>query len=254
MFNLILKHIVPIPKISDFNNYLFIGPHPDDIETGCAPTIAKLTKMGKKVSFLIATDGRMGSIDPMLFGDELVKVRKEESITSAKLLNVHDVIFLPFHDGGLYPIEELAQAIAKEIVKIKPDIVFVPDPDVINECHADHIKTGMAVKYAANMCPHLAIMRSMGINEACPLKALAFYYTDKPNSYISVNDTFEMREQALLCHKTQFDKEFINNIVQYNKLRSFRFGLRRFQSKCEGYRVLSDVHTHCFPEASDWKR
>ena len=54
---LALKIAAPAPKVEEFSDYLFIGPHPDDIEIGCGATIARLTAAGKKVSFLILTDG-----------------------------------------------------------------------------------------------------------------------------------------------------------------------------------------------------
>ena len=86
MINFILKRVIPIPKIMNFDRFLFIGPHPDDIELSCAPTVKKLTEEGKTVAFLIATDGRMGALDEKLFGDELVTVRQNEAKASAKLL------------------------------------------------------------------------------------------------------------------------------------------------------------------------
>ena len=55
------KFVVPIPKVENFEHYLFIGPHPDDIEVGAGATVSRLVEMGKKVTYLIATDGCYGS-------------------------------------------------------------------------------------------------------------------------------------------------------------------------------------------------
>ena len=61
----ILKRIIrlaaPLPKIGQFERFLFIGPHPDDIEIGAGATAAKLAAQGKKICFLICTDGRFGT-------------------------------------------------------------------------------------------------------------------------------------------------------------------------------------------------
>ena len=84
----LLKHGVPLPKITDFQRYLFIGPHPDDIEVACAPTVKQLTQSGKHVEFLILTDGGIGTIDLMLSGKELIERRQSESRASAALLGV----------------------------------------------------------------------------------------------------------------------------------------------------------------------
>ncbi|MBR1441855.1 MAG: PIG-L family deacetylase [Lachnospiraceae bacterium] len=57
---MILRKAAPVPKMEAFERFLFIGPHPDDIEIGAGATAAKLRQMGKKVCFLICTDGVLG--------------------------------------------------------------------------------------------------------------------------------------------------------------------------------------------------
>ena len=54
----VLRFAAPLPKIEQFDRFLFLGPHPDDIEIGAGATAAKLAAMGKQVTFLICTDGR----------------------------------------------------------------------------------------------------------------------------------------------------------------------------------------------------
>ena len=100
ILKLVLKAAAPLPDIEKSERYLFIGPHPDDIEIGAGATAAKLAAMGKSVCFLICLDGRYGSetIPP----DELVGIRKKEACASAKMLGVSDVRFLELSDGGFY--------------------------------------------------------------------------------------------------------------------------------------------------------
>ncbi len=71
-----------------------------------------------------------------------MEIRKAEALASAKLLGVTDVTFLPFADGGMYRMEDAACELAKQIVRLRPDAVFAPDPNLISECHIDHIKRG----------------------------------------------------------------------------------------------------------------
>ena len=254
MFLAILKRVAPLPKLASFERCLFLGPHPDDIEVACAPSVRALTNAGKHVSFVILTDGRMGTTDLSIAGDPLVEIRRQESLASAKLLGVTDVTFLPFHDGAMYSVEEAACAVAKEIVRLKPDVVFAPDPNVISECHLDHLKAGLAAKAAMNMAPFESVMQSIGGSGCHSVKALAFYYTDKPNAYLPIRKFFSARAEALACHKSQFEEKMIQDVCMYFKLRSIRFGLRNLQGMCDGYRALSATHMHCFPEASEWKR
>lgn len=79
MYRFILKKAVPVPKLTDFDNYLFVGPHPDDIEVACGGTVARLSQMGKKITFLIVTDGCVGSVDPSLSAEQIISARREES-------------------------------------------------------------------------------------------------------------------------------------------------------------------------------
>ncbi len=105
-----------------------------------------------------------------------------------------------------------------------------------------------------NMAPFESVMQSIGFSGSHSVKALAFYYTDKPNAYLPVKKTFSARAEALSCHKSQFDEKAVSDICMYFKLRSIRLGLRKLRGLCDGYRALSPVHMHCFPEASEWVR
>lgn len=252
MLSLLLKRFVPLPKLTEYETYLFIGPHPDDIEVACAPTVKRLTDAGKTVHFLIVTDGRMGAVDPALSGDALVEIRSAEARASAELLGASSVTFLPFHDAGDDTAENVAKAILSEIVRLKPQVIFAPDPDVISECHPDHIKVGKAAKTAFTFAPFPPILREYGIAGSHAPSALAFYYTDRPNAYIDVSKTFGAREKALRLFPGQFTSEGLSSMLPYFRLRAMRFGLRRLCPLADGYRALSPVHAHCFPEASLW--
>ena len=50
-----LHFAVPLPKLESFKRYLFIGPHPDDIEIGAGALAAKLAAAAERDS--IAADG-----------------------------------------------------------------------------------------------------------------------------------------------------------------------------------------------------
>ena len=112
-----LKIAAPAPKIEDFERFLFIGPHPDDIEIGAGATAAKLAAAGKQVSFLICLDGRYGmeNAPADMTIEQLIGVRKEEAIASARALGVERVTFLDFCDGGFYEVGALRGAMAQAV-------------------------------------------------------------------------------------------------------------------------------------------
>ena len=123
----IIDIAVKNPKIESYNNYLFIGPHPDDIEIGAGATVSKLKKLNKKVTFLICLDGRFGkeNLKEDISCEQLIEIRKNECLESAKLLGVDNCLFLSLCDGGQYSDREVLEGIAKTINDIKPDIIFI---------------------------------------------------------------------------------------------------------------------------------
>lgn len=243
---LALKLAAPLPKPESFDRFLFIGPHPDDIEIGAGATAAKLASLGKKVCFLICLDGRYGS--DTIAPDKLIEIRKAEAVASAKMLGVLDVRFLGLSDGGFYNSDELISGIAKVIGQFKPEVIFAPDPCVTSECHADHINVGNAARRLAYFAPYAAIMSNYGA-ESAPVAALAYYMTAKPTRYVKTSKELLNRQinAVFSCHKSQFDGT--EPIKLYLKLRSFDFGLRRLCLHAEGFRVLGVTQMHCLPEA-----
>ena len=250
---LILKFAAPLPKIEEYNRFLFIGPHPDDIEIGAGATAAKLVDMGKEVRFLVCIDGRFGTTNAPegLEGENLVEVRRQESLTSAAKLGVSEVRFLNFKDGGFYEQKDLIRGLAKEVGEFKPDVIFAPDPCVTSECHRDHLNVGNAARQIAYFAPYKEIMREYGA-ESAPVKALAYYMTAKPTQYIKTSGHLKKQIDAIFTsHLSQFPEGCgdAQSIPLYLKLRSIDFGIRSFKGCAEGFRVLGVTQMHCLPEA-----
>ena len=243
----IINIAAPVPEIESFDRYLFIGPHPDDLEIAAGATIAKLADMGKKICILICIDGRFGTANSDYSPEEMIEIRKKESMASANYLGVKDVRFLGFCDGGLYEYENLTDAIAKEIGDFKPDIVFCPDPDVVNECHIDHLNVGRAVKTIAYLAPYYNLMREHGA-ESADVKAIGFFYTGKPNKFVKVKGYLDKQLSSIFdCHVSQAPRgsEDEKTFTTYIKLKYYYYGCK------EGFRVLGRTQMHCLPEAGN---
>ena len=254
ILRLVLKSAAPLPKLESFSRYLFIGPHPDDIEIGCGATVSKLVSLGKEVSFLICLDGRYGLMNAPegTLPKDLIEIRRKEAIESAKMLGVDDVHFLDLQDGGFYAERDLREAIATRVGIFKPDVMFAPDPDVPNECHIDHLNVGRQSKIVAQSAPNQWVMERYGANPA-DVKAIALYMTAKPNSFVGTRGHVAKQLDSIFdVHLSQFPKECqeAKSIPLYIKLRSFFFGIRSFKGRAEGFRVLDATHMHCLPEES----
>ena len=242
----------PLPRLDSFERYLFIGPHPDDIEVGAGATAARLTAMGKQVSFLICTDGRFGLANAPAgtTPEQLAELRRRESMTAAAVLGVEDGRFLPFSDGGLYDEKELFAAMARAVGELQPDVLFAPDPCVTSECHTDHLNVGEAARRLALFAPYGEIMEAYGAKRA-DVKAIAFYMTAKPKRYLGTTGYTALQRDALLCHKSQFPRESDawRSVSLYLRLRAAEFGLCSGHRSAEGFRVLGVTQMHCLPEA-----
>lgn len=251
--SLAVKLAAPAPKIERFQRFLFIGPHPDDIEIGAGATAAKLASEGKDMCFLVCTDGRYGSANlasPML-PEALAARRRGEAEKSAAALGVHDVRFLDLTDGGFYARDDLFRSICRVIGEFKPEVVFAPDPCVTSECHVDHLNVGECARRAAYLAPYGDIMTGYGAAGA-PVMALAYYMTAKPTQYIKTTGYVKRQLDAIFKnHISQFPPGCgdAKSISLYIRLRAADFGLRSLKGSAEGFRVLGVTQMHCLPEA-----
>ena len=245
----VLRFAAPLPKLESFQRFLFLGPHPDDIEIGAGATAAKLAAGGKELCFVICTDGRFGTdhAPASLRGDQLAKQRRKEAEASAALLGIHDLRFLDFSDGGFYERRELQNAIAAVVSDFRPDVIFAPDPAAASECHADHLNVGEAARRVAVFAPNPGIMGTLDLSPA-PVRALAYYMTARPNQYVCTRGYLGLQLESIYgCHISQFPKR--DAVETYLKLRAADFGLRSLKGCAEGFRVLGQTQMHCLPEA-----
>lgn len=250
---LLIKIIAPPPKIETFGRHLFVGPHPDDIEIAAGSTVARLCREGKEVYFLICTDGRYGTTDENLSQEELVEIRKKEQLASAKLLGVKDVFFLPYRDGGLYDEDDLRKDVAKVIAEVRPDVVYTADPKLYPECHPDHLKTGRATSAAYLFSSFRNMMRDYGYDGNAAPKALAFFYTGRPNRRVKTTkqDVRKMLE-AFAVFKSQFPSEEEAAALRlYMRLKSRLNGMRSLHLNADAFRVQNNLTLHCCAEAED---
>lgn len=249
----VLNIAAPLPDLTGKERFLFIGPHPDDIEIGAGATAARLAAEGKKVCFLICIDGRYGTdeIENPPEPEELAKIRRREAADSAARLGVEELRFLELCDGGFYRREELMTAMALAIGDFQPDVIFAPDPDVRSECHPDHRAVGSAAKELALFSENPGIMARYGA-ETARVQALALYMTARANRFVGTDGYLERQFSAIFdCHRSQFPEGCASAkaVRLYLRLRAVDFGLRSFHRTAEGFRVLGRTQMHCLPEA-----
>ncbi len=247
----VLKCAVPAPHPEAFERFLFVGPHPDDIEIGAGAAAAKLAAAGKAVCFVIVTDGRYGveNLAEPIAPDELAMLRRREAVRSAAVLGVKDVRFLDLSDGGFYGERELLEKLAAVTADFQPQVIFAPDPAPANETHPDHLRVGRAAAQIACFAYNGEIMERYGA-AAAPVEAVAFYMTARPNRFVGTFGYTGLQKKALAAHRTQFPEgsDAWKDIQTYLKLRAGFCGLRSGRRRAEGFRMLGKAQGHVLAE------
>lgn len=203
---------------------MVIGAHPDDDDFGTAATSALWARQGKKIVWVVMTDGTEGSEVPNIDEPRFILTREQEQRTACELLGVQAVEFLRFHDGHLTNNEETRRAVVKLIRKYRPRVVFThdpqqhlfaPDPDEQpNETaylnHPDHRATGNIVIDAIfPAAGNPRSYRDLLVEDLQPYKVHELYLfgTMQANTFIDVSETIDLKAKAILSHVTQFGPE-----------------------------------------------
>ncbi|MDO8567078.1 MAG: PIG-L family deacetylase, partial [Dehalococcoidales bacterium] len=117
---------------------LVVSPHPDDAEFGAAGTVARWTREGREIVYVICTSGDKGTSDRSIKPEALVKMREKEQLAAAKVLGVREVVFLRYPDQGLEDTSAFRKEIVRQIRLFRPDTVMTADPYRRYIGHRDH--------------------------------------------------------------------------------------------------------------------
>ncbi len=128
---------------------MVVTAHPDDAEWGCSGSVAKWTREGWDVIYVLCTDGSKGSEDRNISEKKLITIREEEQRKAGEILGLKAVKFLGYPDGYLEPTLDLRKDISREIRKYKPSILITTNPtrDLLGRGyigHPDHFAAGEA--------------------------------------------------------------------------------------------------------------
>ncbi len=109
---------------------MFIFAHPDDIEFSVAGTAAKWASHGCIVTYVVITDGNVGSHDPKMTREQIGQTRRQEQAAAAKVAGAENCIFLGYDDGSLEPTLGLRKELVKLIRQHRPNAVVCGDPSM----------------------------------------------------------------------------------------------------------------------------
>ncbi|MBI5292413.1 MAG: PIG-L family deacetylase [Chloroflexi bacterium] len=190
-----------------------IVAHPDDIDFGCAGTLARWAKAGARISEVLCTSGDVGIATAGMTKAQATEIREAEQREAARLIGATDVVFLREPDGMLQATMELRKKIVREIRRFRPEVVLVMDPtlvwagdDYIN--HPDHRAAGLAaveaVFPAAGQPNLFEELEAEGLTAHKPRKVFSVNWRDG-NYWVSIDETLDLKIAALRAHKSQMN-------------------------------------------------
>lgn len=189
---------------------LFIYAHPDDIEFGVAGTAALWAKHGAEVTYIVITDGNVGSHEDTMTREELAQLRRTEQTAAAEVVGAK-CIFLGYHDGLLQPTLELRKELVRHIRTIRPNVVvcgdptaFFPSDTYIN--HPDHRAAAQAALEAVFPAAEMNLLYPDLLEEGLTGHKVNYVYVsfgDKANYYVDITETIDLKIKALRQHKSQ---------------------------------------------------
>jgi len=161
---------------------LAVGAHPDDIELGCAGTLALHKLSGDKVYLLVLTKGEASGN---------AEVREEECKRAADILGVDCLFFGGLKDTEVHDGRETIDIIEKIIDKIKPDVIYAP---TYKDTHQDHRNTGYASLSASRRCKMILLYEGASTQRD---------FT--PQVFVNIEKTFELKKKVTRVFGSQLN-------------------------------------------------
>jgi len=180
-----------------------VGGHPDDPESGCGGTLAKLRNAGHEVTIIYLTRGEAGI--PGVSHADAAATRSREAEAACRVLNAKPV-FAGQVDGDGMVNNEWVKKLHDLIVTEKPNIVFTHWPV---DSHKDH--------QAASLLTIQSWMRSGKSFDLYFFEVCAGSQTTgfRPDTYIDITSSMEQKRKAVYCHTSQ-DPDGIYNAPDCN--------------------------------------
>lgn len=181
---------------------LAFGAHPDDVELGCAATIAREIKSGKKVGIIDLTKGELGTRGTP-------EIRLQEAKNAAEILGVSIRLNMGFEDGFFVNNRINQMEIIKMIRKFKPDIVLC---NAVEDRHIDHAKGSDLVSDACFLSGLQKIDSKFDDDDdkwqdSWRPKQVYHYMQWKntqPDFVVDVSGFIDKKMEAVLAYKSQF--------------------------------------------------
>lgn len=207
----------------DVRRVLVVAAHPDDLETTCGGTLALLMARGAEVALLLCTDGDIGTHDPSFTRETLAAARRQETLSGAAALGIHDVFFLGHHDGELVADLALRAEVAGIYRRWQPNTVFTFDPAWGGQAHPDHTAAGRSAVDAympSKMELYHPEQLADGVKVADVKRFFFFGGSNREGEItVDISAAWPKKLAATRCHVSQFGQreEALQWLAEWNQ-------------------------------------
>lgn len=201
---------------------LAFGAHPDDVELGCAGTLAKEISLGKKVGIIDLTQGELGTRGS-------VEIRFQEATKAATILDVSFRENLKMRDGFFVNDEIHQMQVIQMLRKYQPEIVIC---NAIDDRHIDHSKGS---KLVSDACFLSGLKKITTYFEGEPQEVwrpnVVYHYIQwkdlKPDFVVDITGFMDKKVEAIMAYDSQFynpnSDEMVTPIATKNFLDSIKY-------------------------------
>ena len=230
-----------------------IFAHPDDIEFSCSGTMARWSKAGSRICYVLCTSGDVGIATPGMTREKATEIREAEATEAARRTGVTNLVFLHEPDGMLEATLRLRKMLVREIRRFRPEVVVTGDPtvlwagsDYIN--HPDHRAAAQgavdAVFPAAGQPNLFEELEQEGLR-AHKVRKVYVSGWSQTDLYVNIDSTIDAKVDALRAHVSQMkDWDPEKNIKEW----AAEAAKGKEMEYAESYRVVTLVSDE------DWKK
>jgi bacillithiol biosynthesis deacetylase BshB1 len=187
---------------------LAFGAHPDDVELGCAGTLAKEISLGRKVGIIDLTEGELGTRGS-------VEIRYKEAAKASEILGISVRENLKMRDGFFKNDEEHQMEVIKMIRKYRPKIVLC---NAVDDRHIDH---GKGAKLVSDACFLSGLKRIETVLDGEKQEAwrpqVVYHYIQwkdlKPDFVVDITGFMDKKVEAIMAYDSQFYNPNTNDSV-----------------------------------------
>ena len=189
-----------------------IGAHLDDLELACGGTLAKAVKKRHDVRMVVMSKSDYTHYSGN-YGRE-AQAAISEGEMAAKILGVKELEVYDFPTKDIPNNSQVVEVLNKEFDNYQPDLIITHWQF---DTHKSHMNTALTTIAAGRY------YNSIIMFEPFP-PAGRSYAAFRPQLYIDITDTIELKMKALAAHKSELNKygpEWIETIKARAMLRGF---------------------------------